>query len=65
MVFVGYRGLSNGTPDKYLGVYDVSGNMCGKSAGYEGYNYVYFWLPITGFLNKTTCVKTCPTDSTE
>jgi len=29
MGYIGYRGMTNGTPEKYLGVYDASGNMCG------------------------------------
>jgi len=29
MGYICYRGVTNGTPEKYLGVYDASGNMCG------------------------------------
>lgn len=37
------------------------GNACGQSAGFEGYPYIYFAKPIPGSLDKTVCVKKCPT----
>jgi hypothetical protein len=34
---------------------------CGLDVGYINYKYLYFWLPLPNYLNKTTCVKECPT----
>lgn len=34
--------------------------MCGISSGYKDYKYLYFWTPMKGYLNRTTCVKSCP-----
>ena len=47
------------------------GNICGghglanETTGYVpadfvGYDYIYFWMPMPGYFNKTTCVKECP-----
>lgn len=37
--------------------------MCGienPDASYHEYTHLYFWLPIPGYFNVTTCVKKCP-----
>jgi len=41
-------------------VYDASGNACEFSEGYENHKYLYFWFPVPGYLDKTTCVAECP-----
>lgn len=62
--FISMEGYSKGYQtlnyEKLVAVYDGSGNSCQYTAGYEDYNYLYFWLPIPGYLHKTTCVKACP-----
>jgi len=49
-----------------VAVYDGDGNMCQYDKGYEDYKYLYFWTPLPGEgLKRTTCMKTCPTESNE
>lgn len=68
MCYVGVDGFANGDPSKLVAVYDSSWLPCGKETqGEDGttydltdYKYVYFAIPYPGYLDKTTCVKECP-----
>jgi hypothetical protein len=42
----------------------LKGKACGVDAGYEDYKYIYFAVPFFDNLNKTTCLKKCPTWNT-
>jgi hypothetical protein len=66
-VVVGYVGFSKGNPKALLYVYDVEGNACGHTEGFEDYPYLYFYSILSGAssLNSETisngfCVKECP-----
>lgn len=50
-----------------MAVYDGDGKMCQYDEGYEDYKYLYFWTPLPSpeALKRTTCVKTCPTETDE
>jgi len=60
MIAVAAYGISAGNPTLLARGYDATGKMCGVSAGYEDYPYLYFALPITGHLTETLCLKSCP-----
>lgn len=68
MVSIGSVGASDGQPFKLVAAWDSSYHPCGQS--HNGYDlkdkkYVYFAVPHPDHLNKTTCVKSCPSFSTE
>lgn len=64
MIVLAVDGVSNGEPKKLVAVYDSSYLPCGikTNSSYDltDYKYVYFQVPHPDWLNKTTCVKSCP-----
>ena len=59
LVTVAMKGMADGKPEKLLDLYDPDGNACGRTAGFEDYKYMYFWLPIPGQMHKRSCLKKC------
>jgi len=62
MIGVAAYGLSKGNPSLIGRGYDYDGKMCGIDAGYEDYPYLYWAVPKAGYLTKTVCLKSCPSD---
>ena len=54
--------MTTGEPETYLAVWDGGGVKCGLDANAKDYKYLYFWTPASNYLNRTTCVKACPTE---
>jgi len=63
MVAVAAYSLSKGNPNLIGRGYDQDGKICGYTPGYEDYALLYFTVPVSGYLNQTLCVKTCPQDT--
>jgi choline transporter-like protein 2/4/5 len=62
MIGVSAYSLSKGNPSLIGRGYDTDSKMCGISEGYEDYPYLYWPIPVNGYLAKTVCVKECPSD---
>lgn len=54
-------GLTKGNPESLGRGYDYNGRICGIDAAVADYGYLYFAIPYKGYLDKTICVKSCPT----
>jgi len=63
MIAVAAYGISSGNPTLLARGYDSDGKMCGVSAGYEDYPYLYFANPTKAYLTQTLCLKSCPISS--
>jgi len=63
-IYAAFYGFSNGDLTNIIPPYDSSGNKCGVNAT-EGFNFLYFnsTSPLS-WVDSTSCVKACPTDST-
>lgn len=59
MVVLAIEGLASGEPYKMIAAWDSSWTPCGLD-DLEEYKYIYFAIPHPDHLNKTTCVKECP-----
>jgi len=60
MIGIAGYSLSRGNPNIIGRGYDTDKKICGYSEGYTDYPYLYFTVPMNGYLNQTLCVKTCP-----
>jgi hypothetical protein len=65
MAYIGYISMTTGEPETYLAVWDGGGVKCGLDAQAKEHKYLYFWTPASKYLNRTTCVKTCPTETND
>jgi len=54
-------GLTKGNPESLGRGYDYDGRLCGIDSAVADYGYLYFAIPYSGYLNRTVCVKSCPT----
>jgi len=62
MAYIGYISMTTGEPETYLAVWDGGGVKCGLDTAAKDHKYLYFWTPASKYLNRTTCVKACPTE---
>jgi len=59
MIVLCVEGVVSGEPFKLVAVWDSSWAPCGIDS-LESKPYIYFPVPHPDHLNKTTCVKECP-----
>lgn len=55
---IAFVGFGRGNPKLLAVPYDPDGRSCGIDL--PDHPYIYFVTPTTGYLNRTTCVKSCP-----
>ena len=58
LLYIWLIGWVKGDPVRIVAVYDSSNKSCGIDI--IGKPYLYFSVPHTDWLNKTTCVSECP-----
>lgn len=60
MIYIVAAGFTDGKPHALMAAWDSSWSPCGVD-DLEDKPYIYFAIPHPDHLNKTTCVKECPT----